>query len=288
MFRSIVDVTGIHAIQRVGFLKLNLKDSALQFFHTLDENTRADLELTITALKNLFCNPNLREIHHINLEKMNFNQKIESPEEFLVKLQNLALKAYPTRLDQPVAPAPFDDVLGDQDRFHRETRENENRRNFAQMERERHILRLFKKALPTFIRPKLLEDPETATIQELCRKAREKLFLRELCPVDDRSRDGFNEMSTDNSEEFLTVLTKITETQNSLDNRINAPTEKISLPQQGISGQNTSQRFNNQQKWGGNSRGRFNQNRGNRGYNNNQGSNKFQNQNQGRYGNSFR
>ena len=75
LFRSIVDVTGIQANQRVGSLKLHLKDSALQFFHLLDENTKADLELTITALKNPFCNPNLRKIHHINLENMKFNQK---------------------------------------------------------------------------------------------------------------------------------------------------------------------------------------------------------------------
>ena len=122
----------------------------------------------------------------------------------------------------------------------------------------------------------------------MCTKARQKLILRELCPVDDWSRDGFNEMSTDNSENFLTVLTKTTETQNSLENRINALNEKISQPQQGTSGQNTSQHFNNQQKWRGNSGGRVNQNRGNRGYNNNQGSNNLQNQNQERYGNNFR
>ena len=149
LFRSIVDVTGIHANQRVRFLKPHLKDSALQFFHTLDENTRVDLELTITASKSHFCNPNLREIHHINLENMKFIQKTEFPEEFLVKLQNLALKAYPTPVDQPVAPVDVG-VHGDQDRFDRETRENENRRNFVQMEHERHIIRLLKKSNAKF------------------------------------------------------------------------------------------------------------------------------------------
>ena len=129
LFRSIVEVTGIADAQRVGFLKLHLKDSALQFFHTLDQNTRADLELTITALKNHFCNPNMKEIHHINLENRKFNHKTESPEEFLVKLQNLALKAYPTPADLPVAPVDAA-VPNDQDRFDRETRENQNRRNF--------------------------------------------------------------------------------------------------------------------------------------------------------------
>ena len=102
------------------------------------------------------------------------------------------MKAYPTPVDQPVAPVDGG-VDGDQDRFDGETRENENWRNIAQMERERHIIRLFKKAMPNFIRLKLLEEPETATIQELCTKARQELILRELCPVDDWSREGFNE-----------------------------------------------------------------------------------------------
>ena len=72
-------------------------------------------------------------------------------------------------------------------------------------------------------------------------------------------------MRTDNSGKFLAVLTKMTETQNSLENRINSLTEKYSQPQQGTLSQITSQIFSNQQKWKGNSRGRFNQNRGKRG-----------------------
>ena len=54
LFRSIVEVTGIADAQRVGFLKLHLKDSALKFFHTLDQNNRGDLELKITALEKSF------------------------------------------------------------------------------------------------------------------------------------------------------------------------------------------------------------------------------------------
>ena len=35
------------------------------------------------------------------------------------------------------------------------------------MERDRLVIRLFKKALPNFFRLKLLEEPENATIQDL-------------------------------------------------------------------------------------------------------------------------
>ena len=212
----------------------------------------------------------------------------------MYKLQNLALKAYPTPVDIPVAPVDGN-VPNDQDRFDRETRENHNRRNFAQMERERHIIRLFKKAMLNFIRLKLLEEPEDATIQELWTKARQKLILRELCPVDDWSRDGFNEMSSENSEKFLTVLTKMSENQNSLENRIDALTQKLKSPQQNSS---NNYKDNEQQTWRENFRGRTYQNRRNRGYSNNQGyqnrnyqnqgSNNYQNnQNRGRYGNNF-
>ena len=65
-------------------------------------------------------------------------------------------------------------------------------------------------------------------------KARQKPILREFCPVDDWSRNGFNEMSSENSEKFLTVLTKMSENQNSLENRIDALTQKPNSPQQKI------------------------------------------------------
>ena len=60
------------------------------------------------------------------------------------------------------------------------------------MERDRHVIRLFKKTMPNFIRFKLLEEPENATIQDLCTIARQKMILREHCAVYDWSRDGFD------------------------------------------------------------------------------------------------
>ena len=225
---------------------------------------------------------------------MKFIHKTESPDELLVKLQKLALKAYPTPADLPVAPVDAA-VPNNQDRFHRETRENQNRWNFSQMERETHKIRLLKKTMENFIRLKLLEEPEDATIRELCTKARQKLIFEELCPVDGWSRDGFNEMSSENSEKFLTVLTKMSERQNSLENRIDDLTRKLNSPQQ-----NSSNNFedNEQQTWRGNFRGPTYQNRGNRRFSNNQGhqnrnyhnqgSDNYQNNpNPGTYGNNF-
>ena len=79
----------------------------------------------------------MKEVHHNNLENLKYTHKNESPEEFLLKLQSFAMEDYPTPVDQPLEP--FDGtVVGDQDRFDRETREDDNRRKFAQMERETH------------------------------------------------------------------------------------------------------------------------------------------------------
>ena len=132
-------------------------------------------------------------------------------------MQNLALKAYPPPIDLPVQPLN-EEVENDQQRVDREHRANENR-NFATMEKDRHVIRLFKKAMPNFIRFKLLEESENATNQDLCTKARQKLILRELCPVDDWSRDGFNEMNNDNTDKFLNVITKMSENQTSLESK---------------------------------------------------------------------
>ena len=104
LFRSLVDVANINEDRGVDYLKIQLQDAGLQFFHTLDDETRNDLELTLTALEVFFSNPNLKEIHHLNLENLKFNRKTDSPEEFVVKLRNLALKAYPPPVDLPVEP----------------------------------------------------------------------------------------------------------------------------------------------------------------------------------------
>ena len=112
--------------------------------------------------------------------------------------------------------------------------------NFGQLEREKHITKLCIKEMLTFMRPKLLGEPETTTTKELCTKVEQKLILRDLFPLDDWSRDGFNEMSTDASENILVVLTKRIETQISPEERLNTFTEKISQPEQGTSTQNTS------------------------------------------------
>ena len=87
-----------------------MKVSAIQFFHTLDAATKADVDLTLQALKNHFCNPNFRELHQLKLENLKFKHKEEQPKKFLVKLQNLALHAFPDPISLPVIPAASTDA----------------------------------------------------------------------------------------------------------------------------------------------------------------------------------
>ena len=54
LFRSLVDVANINEDRGVDYLKIQLQDAGLQFFHTLDDETRNDLELTLTALEVFF------------------------------------------------------------------------------------------------------------------------------------------------------------------------------------------------------------------------------------------
>ena len=144
------------------------------------------------------------------------------------------------------------------------------------MERDRHVNRLFKKAMPNFNRLKLLEEPENATIQDLCTKARQKLILRELSPVDDWSRDGFNEMNIDNTDKFLNVITRMSRNQTSLEKKLNALTEKFNTQQSpNNSGLNYQTNYQNQ-RGRGNYRGRYN-NRGNN----------YRENSRGRYGNNY-
>ena len=127
-----IEVAHIGAARRIGCLKLHLTGQTLQFFHTMTEATKADLDLTLAASGKKLCNPNLTALHMINLQNMRFNSKTETPDVFLVKLQNLARLA----LSDP------DKNTGESDD------EFKKRLDFATLERSNLVERLFMRALP--------------------------------------------------------------------------------------------------------------------------------------------
>ena len=101
IFRGFIGVAGIAAGQQANFLQLHLRDAALRYFQTLPAPTRADVDLSLTALRDHFCNQDLQEVHVLKLEQLRFDPKKDTPENFLVNLQTKAQRAYPT----PILPA---------------------------------------------------------------------------------------------------------------------------------------------------------------------------------------
>ena len=134
--------------------------------------------------------------------------------------------------------------------------------------------------MPNFIKRKLLEQNEAATVQDLCTVARRQMIFFELCPSDNWKRDAFNEVTSMLSENLVGALTKLTEQQDQLkqqqtdlSNKINSlnlrshQNSKTSNNGSNLS-QRGSYRFNNQRGSRGRGhtnnrrRGRFNNNIG--------------------------
>ena len=87
------------------FLQLHLLDQALQLFRTLPQATRDNFELSITALRNHYCNPNLRALHKLQLQNLKFDHKIGNPDDFSVQLQVKATRAHADPVIVPIPPA---------------------------------------------------------------------------------------------------------------------------------------------------------------------------------------
>ena len=178
-----------------------LLDRALQFFTTLAQATRDDFNAAITALRNHYCNPNLRELHKLLLHNLKIDHKNGIPEDSLVQVQIKATQAYPNPLFPPITP---DDPPNNQ-----ATLDN------AVNERNWRIKEILTNTIPNLKR-KLLDQNDTATVQDLCTVARRQMVFFELCPSDDWTRDALNEVSSALSENIVGALTKLTQQQEEL------------------------------------------------------------------------
>ena len=151
------------------FLQLHLRDAALRFSQTLPLATRQNLELSITALGDRFCNPQIQELHVLKLEKMTFDSKRDAPEIFLATLQTQATKAYPDQDPPDVAPVDphAADAAVEQTRFDQDTARRATIRS-AQEARSVQTRRQFINNMPEWLRAKLLGQPENTTVENLC------------------------------------------------------------------------------------------------------------------------
>ena len=203
---------------------------------------------------------------------MKFDHKNGGPEDFLVQVQIKATQAYPDTVFPPIPTANPPNAQAETDRVQNAQDANQAVLDNAVNKKSRRIKEIFTNAMQNFIKRKLLDRNEAATVQDFCVVARRQMVFFELCTSDDWTRDAFNEVSSTFSENIERTLLKHTQQQDELkqqqtdlSNRINS----LNVPHHqnsntSINGFNPSQRgnykFNNRRRFKGrgydNSRGR--------------------------------
>ena len=167
LLRSLINVGKIPNANRPQFLQLHLLDQSLQFFRTLPQVTRGDFDTAITALRNHYCNPYLREFQKLHLHNLKFDHKNGSPEDFLVQVQITATQAYPDPVFSPTPPANPTNAQAEIDRVQNAQDANQAVFDNAVNERNRRIKEILTNAMPNFIKRKLLDQNEAETVQGL-------------------------------------------------------------------------------------------------------------------------
>ena len=114
----------------------------------MPQATRDNFELSITALRNHYCNPNLRELHKLQLQNLKFDHKTGNPEDFLVQIQIKATQAYPDPVFAPIPPGDQAEI----DRVAAAQAANLVILNNAVNERNRRTKEIFTNAMPNFIK----------------------------------------------------------------------------------------------------------------------------------------
>ena len=88
--------------------------------------------------------------------------------------------------------------------------------------------------MPNWLKPKLLERPETDTIDQLCTLASQQIAIEEMCNREEYFDDGFNEITETNTDKMLKAITTISNNQKELEQKLeqrSAP--KNEQPEQG-------------------------------------------------------
>ena len=125
--------------------------------------TRQNLELSITALRDWFCNAQLQELHVLKLGNMKLDSKTDTPESFLVTLQTRTTTAYPD--PHPPAVAPIDlhaaDAAAEQTWFDQDTARRAEITRSAQEARSVQIRRQYIKICPDGYVQSCSSNPKT-------------------------------------------------------------------------------------------------------------------------------
>ena len=139
----------------------------------------------------------MREIRIIKLENQKFNPKTDTVRNFLVKFRTEANKAYPAP-EIVVAAARGGDA--EVRRFERETAARDAALETSENRKNQQIKWFFIKSMLNWLKPELLERPQTDTIDQLCILASQQIAIRGMCNREEYFDDGFNEITESNTD----------------------------------------------------------------------------------------
>ena len=117
-----------------------------------------------------------------------------------------------------VAPAGAGDP--EARRFERETAARESAIEMSENRKNEQIKRFFIKSMPNWLKPKLLERPDTDTIDQLCTLASQQIAIREMCNREEYFDDGFNEITEANTDKMLKAIATISNNQKELEQKL--------------------------------------------------------------------
>ena len=123
---------------------------------------------------------NRAELYKLKFQERKFNQSKETPKDFLTDVTRLANIA-------------FADSGG----------------NDYSAERTRRIRDAFISGMLTQIRLKLLMQPETTTVTDLCASVSKRLTLKSILPDEEAQATGFNAITDNSSSSLVTALNNI-------------------------------------------------------------------------------
>ena len=77
-----------------------------------------------------------------------------------------------------------------------------------------------------WLHAKLLEQPKNTTVGDLCISARKQLSVRNHCKTHNSVMDAFSEVGPSVTETAVTALTKLSNSQEAIDNRLTEMSKK--------------------------------------------------------------
>ena len=80
--------------------------------------------------------------------------------------------------------------------------------------------RFFIKSMPNWLKPKLLEQPDTGTIDKLCILGSQQIAISEMCNREEYIDDRFNEITESNTDKMLKAKTVISNNQKELEQKL--------------------------------------------------------------------